>query len=155
MSHSGYGYSAQNNLTKAVGYKKGAPQKSVNMLLPYAAGSLVSSVTDFYLWDQSLYASSLVNESSLQEIYPNDRKALGVGFGTGKLKVVMGLGWGVYDTDFGPEYSHTGNVDGFSTVVSRYPNQKAMIVILSNQDRFDVFTLKNRIAKLVLTDEKT
>jgi CubicO group peptidase (beta-lactamase class C family) len=149
MSHSSYGYSMDDGLVKAIGYKNGVPQESVNMSLPYAAGSLSSSVSDFYLWDQALYSSSLINERSLQEIYPSDRSALGIGFGTGKFKVVMGLGWGIYETDFDPEYSHAGNVDGFSTVVSRYPNQKAMIVILSNQDRFDVFTLKNRIARSV------
>jgi len=155
MSHSSYGYSNGNSLNKAIGYRKSIPQKAVNVPLTYASGALASSVTDFYIWDQSLYSSSLVNKNSQQEIYPEDRSALGLGLGTGKFKVVMGLGWGIYETDFGPEYSHTGNVDGFSTVVSRYPNQKAMIVILSNQDRFDVFTLKNRIAKLVLADEKT
>lgn len=153
MVHSGYGYAIQKGLVKAIGYKNDVPQKSVNMLIPYAAGSLTSSVSDFYLWDQSFYASSLVSESSLEQIYPDDRSALGAGFGTGKFKVVMGLGWGIYETDFGPEYSHVGSVDGFSTVVSRYPNQKAMIVILSNQDRFDVFTLKNRIANLVLREQ--
>ncbi len=151
MIHSSYGYIADNDLAKAEGYKENVPQNSVNMLTPYAAGSLASSVTDFYLWDQALYSLSLINENSLKEIYPTDRNALGLGFGAGRFKVVMGLGWGIYETDFGPEYSHTGNVDGFSTVVSRYPNQRAMIVILSNQDRYDVFTLKNRIAKLVLT----
>ena len=155
MTHSSYGYSNDNSPNRSLGYKKGIPQKSVNISLTYAAGALASSVTDFYLWDQSLYSSSLVNKHSQQEIYPEDRSAPGLGLGTGKFKVVMGLGWGIYETDFGPEYSHTGNVDGFSTIISRYPNQKAMIVILSNQDRFDVFTLKNRIAKLVLADEKT
>ena len=155
MSHSSYGYSNGNILNKAIGYRKGTSQESVNVSLTSAAGALASSVTDFHLWDQSFYSSSLVNEGSLQEIYPEDRNALGIGFGKGKFKVVMGLGWGIYETDFGPEYSHTGNVDGFSTIVSRYPDQKAMIVILSNQDRFDVFTLKNRIAKLVLADEKS
>lgn len=150
MNNSSYGYPAS-GLGTGNGYKKGVEQNSVNMALPYAAGSLASTVTDLFLWDQSFYNRSLIGENSLQEIFPNDRRAPGLGFGTGKFKVVMGLGWGVYDTDFGPEYSHTGNVDGFSTVISRYPNQKAMIVILSNQDSFDVFTLKNRIAKLVLS----
>lgn len=149
MSHSTYGYSDDNSLSKAIGYKKGISQETVNVSQTYAAGALASSVTDFYLWDQSLRDSLLVNKRSQQEIYPEDRNAQGLGFGTGKFKVVMGLGWGIYETDFGPEYSHTGNVDGFSAVISRYPNQKAMIVILSNRDRFDVFTLKNRIAKLV------
>ena len=154
MSHSSYGYFKGNSLNKAIGYKNNISQKSVNVPLTYAAGALASSVTDFYLWNQSFYSSSLVNESSQREIYPEDRSAPGLGFGTGKFKVVMGLGWGVYETDLGPEYSHTGNIDGFSTVISRYPSQKAMIVILSNQDRFDVFTLKNKIAKLVLANEK-
>ena len=144
MHNSGYGDA------KVVGYKSNVPQKLVNMHIPYAAGSLTSSVSDFHLWDQSFYELTLIDDNSLKEIYPKNRNALGAGFGTGKFKVVMGLGWGIYETDFGPEYSHAGNVDGFSTIVSRYPSQKAMIVILSNQDGFDVYALKNRVADFIL-----
>ena len=152
MVQSGYGDADLKPSEIAMGYVDGEPQTQVNMSLPYAAGSLVSSVADFYLWDQALRNRTLFNSDSLQEIYPADRNAPGLGFGSGKFNVVMGLGWGVYETEYGPEYSHTGNVDGFSTVVSRYPEQNAMIVILSNQDRFDVFTLKNRIADWVLVE---
>ena len=155
MSHSSYGYSSGNSPNQAIGYIKYVPQQSVNVPMTYAAGALASSVTDFYLWDQSFYNSSLINESSQRLIYPEDRSAPGLGFGTGKFKVVMGLGWGVYKSDFGLEFSHTGNIDGFSTVVSRFPSHNALIVILSNQDRFDVFTLKNNIAKLVLENDRT
>ena len=155
MSHSSYGYYAGNSFIKAIGYKDHVPQDSININITYAAGALASTVSDFYLWDQSFYSSPLVSSGSLSEIYPADRGALGVGFGTGKFKVVMGLGWGIYESKFGPEYSHVGNVDGFSTVVSRYPTQRATIIIFSNQDRFDVFTLKNRIANRVLASGKT
>ncbi|MCJ8314599.1 MAG: beta-lactamase family protein [Saccharospirillaceae bacterium] len=149
MSRSSYAYSTQSDPVQAVGYKQEIAQNSVNMLIPYAAGSLTSTVTDFYLWDQSLYNSSLISASSIQKIYSTDQNALSVG--TGKSKVVMGLGWGIKETIFGLEYGHGGGIDGFSTVISRFPKQKAMIVILSNQDGFDVMTLKNRIANLVLS----
>lgn len=155
MIRSSYRYSVNDSLSKAVGYKKGAPQQSVNMLIPYAAGSLTSSVTDLYLWDQSFYESTLVRRSSLEDIFQNDRSSLGTGFGEGNFKVVMGLGWGIYETKLGPEYSHTGGVDGFSAVISRYPKSKALIVILSNEDRVNVNKLKNRISELILTKEKT
>lgn len=155
MSHSSYGYSSENSPNQAIGYIKDVPQQSVNVPMTYAAGAIASSVTDFYLWDQSFYNSSLVNESIQRVIYPEDRSAPGLGFGTGKFKVVMGLGWGVYEADFGLEFSHTGNIDGFSTVISRFPSHNALIVILSNQDHFDVFTLKNKIAELVLKNDRT
>ena len=58
----------------------------------------------------------------------------------------MGLGWGIKETIFGLEYGHGGDIDGFSSWISRFPKQKAMIVILSNLDGFDVITLKDRIA---------
>ncbi len=150
MIHSGYWNDDKTLRTKAIGYKNEVPQHSINISLTYAAGSLLSSVSDFYLWDQSFYNRTLVNSKSLDAMFPSDREALGVGFGTGKFKVVMGLGWGIYETDFGVEYSHVGNIDGFSTVVSRYPDERAMIVIFSNDDQFDVFTLKKRVASIAL-----
>ncbi|MCU7934549.1 MAG: beta-lactamase family protein [Candidatus Thiodiazotropha sp. (ex Dulcina madagascariensis)] len=153
MSSSSYGYSNKMKTSKAIGYKDSVPQQSVNMSIPFSAGGLASSVFDFYLWDRSFYDLSLIGKDSLDYMFPSDRSALGAGFGTGKFKVVMGLGWGIYETDFGAEYSHVGNVDGFSTVVSRYPDEKLLIVILSNEDRFNVLSLKNAIAKYVLSKQ--
>ena len=145
MRQSAYGL----NKNYAVGYKDKRPQKIVNLSIPYAAGALSSSVSDLYLWDQSFYDLALVTPKSISSIFPSDRDALGWGFGMGKYKVVAGLGWLIYETTYGPEYSHQGNIDGYSSVIARFPNQRALIVILSNEDQYDVWTLKNQIAKVI------
>lgn len=110
-----------------------------------------ASVNDLYQWSISFDNKPLVNESSLSEIFPTDRDGLGIGFGTGKFKVVMGLGWFFYETDYGREYSHGGHIEGFSSAIARYPDKKSFIIILSNIDQYDAWTLKDRIARLVFT----
>ena len=145
MRQSAYGL----NKNYAFGYKDKRPQKIVNLSIPYAAGALSSSVSDLYLWDQSFYDLALLTPKSISSIFPSDRDALGWGFGMGKYKVVAGLGWVIYETTYGPEYSHQGKIDGYSSVIARFPNQRALIVILSNEDQYDVWTLKNQIAKVI------
>ncbi len=148
MVHSAYGLSEN----YAIGYKNNQPQEKVNMSIPYSAGALSSSVLDLYLWDQSFYEFSLVGKESLASIFPSDRHALGRGFGSGKYKMVSGLGWFIYDTNYGPEYSHAGHIDGYSSFIARYPSKRALIVILSNEDQYDVFALNNKIVKLLLSE---
>ena len=150
MTRSAYGLS--DNF--AIGYKGNQPQPMVDMSVAYAAGALSSTVTDLYLWDRALHNYSLLSKESTALMFPADRQALGLGLGSGKYKVVMGLGWGIYQSNYGPEQAHTGHVDGYTSVISRFPSQNALIVILSNNDQFNVWALKNRIAKAVLEESK-
>lgn len=152
MKNSEYSKPLEEGSNYAVGYKQGKPDDFVDISTAYAAGGFVSTIEDLYLWDRSFYERPLVGKESMEAIFPSDRAALGAGFGTGRHKVVMGLGWGVYETAYGPEYFHQGNLDGFSAGISRYPEQKAFIVVLSNEKNYDVYGPKNNLAKLVLGD---
>src|SRR5437773_11300803 len=70
MKDSGYDHYADILPKRASGYQQelagavNAPY--LDMSLPYAAGSLYSTVEDLYLWDQALYADKLISPQ-LQE----------------------------------------------------------------------------------------
>jgi len=153
MNNSAYGLTPGKNT--AVGYidDKGVDLKPLTDT--HAAGALSASANDMYLWGRSFDEHPLVNPHSLAEIFPTDREGLGIGLGSGRFKVVMGLGWFFYETDYGPEYAHGGHIEGFSSVIARYPEQNGFIIVLSNRDQYDAWTLKDRIARLAFTDERS
>lgn len=150
MSNSTYGYPQGDKAVR--GYEEGALQKATHPSAAYAAGGISSTVHDMHRWALALFDKRFLNEASLAEIFPQDRNAPGMGFGTGRFKVVFGLGWGIYKKDYGLEYAHSGHVDGFSSVIALYPQQQLNIVILSNEGSYEVYELKKRIAEFVLAD---
>ncbi|MEP7272515.1 MAG: serine hydrolase [Acidobacteriota bacterium] len=123
MSNSGYDRFDLITKNRASGYANdrgiwvNAPY--LDMTIPHAAGSLYSTVEDLYLWDQSLYTERLLNAKSLAHMFTmvlND----------------YGYGWGV-GTQFQRKHiSHGGGINGFATFISRYPEEKVTVIVLSN-----------------------
>lgn len=150
MTNSGYGLNYSSVSNAATGYKDGRPLDLSIFTDTFSAGALSASVDDLYLWGVSFDNNLLVNKYSLAEIFPKDRSAMGMGFGSGRFKVVVGLGWFFYETDYGNEYSHVGHIEGFSSAIARYPEHNSLIIILSNTDQYDVWALKNRIVEWML-----
>jgi CubicO group peptidase (beta-lactamase class C family) len=153
MNDSGYGLSEKFTANTAIGYRKEHALDLANLTDTYAAGAIRATINDLYLWGSSFDSDPLVNKDSLSAIFPTDRSGIGLGFGTGRFKVVMGFGWFFYETELGPEYSHGGHIEGFSSVIARYPEDNSLIIILSNKDQYDIWTLKNRVAELVLENK--
>jgi CubicO group peptidase (beta-lactamase class C family) len=94
------------------------------------AGALYSTVEDLYLWDQALYSEKLLSNESLSTIFiPHiiistdspDSLSYGYGWRVGKMH-------GRNITE------HTGGIEGFSTIIRRYLDDKLCIIILSNCD---------------------
>ena len=129
MKNTGYDHHATILPKRATGYDK-TPDGYVNapyldMSIPYAAGSLYSTVEDLYLWDQALYTDKLLSAKSRELMYTPflDKYA---------------YGWGVADAAFKqndqpvPEIAHNGGINGFSTIIARFPREKNLIVLLDN-----------------------
>ena len=98
------------------------------MSLPYAAGSLYSTVEDLYLWDQALYTNKLLNEKSMESLY---KPYISAG------KASYGYGWFIEEVENGDKgklksIGHGGGINGFNTIISRYPADKNLIVLLNN-----------------------
>lgn len=129
MKNTGYDHHDAIIEKRATGYQK-RPNGYVNspyldMSLPYAAGSMYSTVEDLYLWDQALYTDRVVSASSKELMFKPHLDE-------------YAYGWVVTKTRFGngkPEVAkitHGGGINGFNTVISRYPVERHLIVLLDN-----------------------
>lgn len=102
----------------------------VNMSLPYAAGSLYSTVEDLYEWDQALYTDKLLSKKMKNEMFKPHIASGGESY--------YAYGWGISKRPF-PEskekvnsVSHGGGINGFNTLIERLVDDKHLIVIFNN-----------------------
>lgn len=132
MSNSGYDHSDIILKNRAAGYEKKGKKISnssyIDMSIPYAAGSLYSTVEDLYLWDQALYTNQLLSSKSMESIFSSYIKA-----GKGSY----GYGWFIEEADNGAigklkVIEHGGGINGFNTIIYRMPKDKNLIVLLNN-----------------------
>lgn len=132
MVNSGYDHSDIILKNRAAGYERqGKAIKNaayLDMSLPYAAGSLYSTVEDLFLWDQALYTNKLLTEKSMESLFKPYIKAWN-GF--------YGYGWSTYEVPNGENskisvVEHGGGINGFNTIISRIPADKNLVVLLNN-----------------------
>jgi CubicO group peptidase (beta-lactamase class C family) len=125
------GYDRHNTILskRASGYQK-TPAGYVNapyldMSIPYAAGSLYSTVEDLYLWDQALYADKVVSAKSREVMYKPFLDNYAYGWGISKVTLPQ-------SKEIINSVAHSGGIHGFSTLITRYPEPKHLIVLLDN-----------------------
>ena len=119
---------------RATGYEKqGKDYRNsayLDMTIPYAAGSMYSTVEDLYLWDQALYTTTLLPKKYMTMYFEPYIPAFG--------SAQYAYGWGVgYEkigssTDSIYAIGHGGGINGFNTNISRTTSNKSMIVLLNN-----------------------
>jgi len=146
MKNSGYDHYETILPKRATGYRL-TPNGYVNapyldMSLPYAAGSLYSTVEDLYLWDQALYTDKLLTAQSKALMFK-------------PFLEQYAYGWVVRDASFKVNgqpvhvITHDGGINGFQTRIVRYPTEKNLIVLLDNTSGEYLERLSNSIAKLL------
>jgi CubicO group peptidase (beta-lactamase class C family) len=133
MKDSGFDHHATILKNRATGYEKNgdafANSKYLDMSIPYAAGSLYSTVEDLYLWDQGLYNNTLLSKTSMDLFFGEHIKAMNGYYGYGWFIATESLG----NTEERIEtISHGGGVNGFNTLITRAPSDKSLIVLLNN-----------------------
>jgi CubicO group peptidase (beta-lactamase class C family) len=146
MKNTGYDHYGTIIPKRAAGYIKTADGYAnapyLDMSIPYAAGSLYSTVEDLYLWDQALYTDKLLTAQSKALMYKpflND----------------YAYGWVITNAAFRqndqpvPEITHNGGINGFSTNIVRFPNEKNLIVLLDNSNSEYIDRLSDSIAKII------
>jgi CubicO group peptidase (beta-lactamase class C family) len=102
----------------------------LDMSLPYAAGSMYSTVEDLYLWDQALYTEKVLPKVSKERMWkPNLEK--------------YGYGWGIDTRPIGPgkadrqTIGHGGGINGFNTLITRVPEDHQLVVCCSTTPRHE------------------
>jgi CubicO group peptidase (beta-lactamase class C family) len=129
MKDTGYDHSDTLIKRRAAGYQK-SPNGIVNapyldMSIPYAAGSLYSTVEDLYVWDQALYTDKLLS-AMYKELM---------------LKPFLNryaYGWAIVRQTLGEtkettsSIAHGGGINGFNTLIVRLVDDRHLIVLLNN-----------------------
>ena len=134
MKNTGYDHHTTILEKRAAGYVK-TPDGYLNapyldMSLPYAAGSMYSTVDDLYLWDQALYTDRVVSAPSKELMYKPNMNDYAYGWFITKTKLGTG-------TETVPSINHGGGINGFNTLIMRYPVQKNLVVLLDNTSQGD------------------
>ncbi|MCM3904959.1 MAG: serine hydrolase [Pyrinomonadaceae bacterium] len=129
MKNTGYDHHGTIIEKRASGYQK-TPDGYVNapyldMSIPYAAGSMYSTVEDLYLWDQALYTDRVLSAATKELMYKPNLDNYAYGWVITKAKLGTG-------TETAPKIAHGGGINGFNTVIVRFPAQKHLIVMLDN-----------------------
>ncbi|MBM3812915.1 MAG: beta-lactamase family protein [Acidimicrobiia bacterium] len=108
---------------RATGYwnERGEVRNSAyhDMTIPIGGGDLYSTALDLLRWDQALYSDKLAKPETLEKMFTPVRNN-------------YGYGW-MINKQFGRKLiAHGGGINGFSTAISRFPDEKALIVVLGN-----------------------
>ena len=132
MKNSGYDHWGTIINKRATGYSRTARGYQnaayLDMSIPYAAGSLYSTVEDLYLWDQALYGEKILSTKSKDLMFKPNLNNYGYGFVIMKATLAPPTKLGV------PVIQHSGGINGFSTVIVRMTNEKRLIVLLDNAE---------------------
>ena len=145
MTNSGYDRAADVVKERASGYqiRDGLIENAdfIDMSVPYAAGDIYSSVEDMYRWNEALTENGkLLSADSLKQMFTEYPEATHEGQHYGYGVVISRLKFGRL------LYYHGGGVEGFSSSIQRYPNDRVSIVVLSNLDSYKPWELGDHIA---------
>jgi len=132
MKNTGYDHWGTILNKRATGYSR-SPRgfqtaSYLDMSIPYAAGSLYSTVEDLYLWDQALYGEKILAPKSKELMFKPNLNNYGYGFVITKATLAPPTKLQV------PVIQHNGGINGFNTVIVRMPNDKRLIVLLDNAE---------------------
>lgn len=123
MSGTGYDKTREVLPGRAAGYEKTPTgyrnADYLDMSLPYAAGSLYSTTHDLYTWDRALYTGKVVGAKSYAAM-------------TTAVKNDYGYGLTVAPLYKHKQVGHGGGINGFSTCINRFPDDDAVVIVLSN-----------------------
>ena len=106
----------------------------------YGSGSMTSTVLDLAKWEIALQKGELLDpalQAEMQQpvVMNSDRQ-----FG-------YGLGWQISTSNGHRIVSHGGNIGGYSTSISRFPNDNLTVILLTNKEDESGDTLAKKIAQ--------
>lgn len=113
---------------RAAGYEKTATglvnAPYIDMMGPYAAGSMYSTVGDLYKWEQALYTTQLLSEAGKAQLFK-------------PFKNDHAYGWNTARIPMGPDtvavLRHGGVINGFRAFLLRAPKDHNLVVALDNE----------------------
>jgi CubicO group peptidase (beta-lactamase class C family) len=150
MQDSGYDHHADLIAKRASGYQQdlagvvNAPY--LDMALPYAAGSLYSTVEDLYKWDQALYTDKLVPNDLKQKLFTPNLENYGYGW---DIRTIPAGEPGAGQTVI----SHGGGINGFNTLEQRLVGDHDLVVIFNNTPGADLGEMAKGVRAILYGQE--
>jgi CubicO group peptidase (beta-lactamase class C family) len=99
----------------------------LSMTIPYAAGSLLSTVDDLAKWDRALQKPGFLSHESLEKWWKPFHLTNGE-------SIHYGYGWGISDYDGYRVVSHGGGINGFTCHFLRMPDDGIVVAVLTNRN---------------------
>lgn len=128
----------RDNAPLAVGYASfDQPARTYLITNTLGDGDLLSTVGDLYKFDRALYGEALVPSAAREKMFTPIRKNN------------YGYGWEIQAWNGRRVVSHTGSMNGFASVLMRFPDDDAAIVLLSNIESFDAGQAAYEIADML------
>lgn len=91
----------------------------ISMTIPFSAGALYSTTGDLLKWEQGLFGGRVLKPESLTRM-------------TTPFKSDYGIGIRIRTVDGHRLITHNGGIEGFSTSLNYYPDDKLTIIVLGN-----------------------
>jgi len=134
---------------RAAGYEKIASgfrnSSFLDMSLPYAAGSMYSTVEDLYRWDKALQTEKLITKKSLDKIFEKSFLIGGTAY--------YGYGWTIDKRIEGKDtlrvITHGGGINGFSTINYMIPSKGQYVIMFCNLGHTPLSEMTNKIIDIL------
>jgi len=145
MTDSGYDRAAEILKARAYGYDLNNGHVTnadfIDMSGPFSAGGIYSTVEDMFRWNEALaHSGKLLSADSLKQMFTEYPEATHQGQHYGYGVVISRQKFGKL------LYYHGGGVEGFSSVIQRYSEERFCIVVLSNLAAYKPWELGDHIA---------
>jgi len=144
MMDSGYDNHDPIIKNRAAGYRReGATLLNatyIDQSQPFSAGALYSTTEDLLRLDQALYDNKFLSQKSLDTMFTPV---------TGNY----GYGWFVNKQFNRLAISHPGGVPGSAAMITRYPEEKLLIVMLSNLQDSRIIRASNDLGAILLGEK--
>lgn len=131
MKNSYYGSKSRIIKNRAAGYQKRndgfVNADYISMTIPYAAGSLMSTVDDMLKWQTAIRNNTLISKESLRKAFDNYTTNDG-------KKINYGYGWFHANIKDIPIIEHGGGIFGYTTQGIYIPSENIYVIILTNCD---------------------
>ena len=146
MRSSSYATHSKVITNKASGYQKRddyVKNMHISYTLPYAAGSLMSSVNDLLKWQEAIKNNLLISEEVTKKAFTNYTLNNGE-------PINYGYGWHIKTKNNVRSFEHGGSIFGFKSMGVYLPDSDIYVVGLTNCDCNSPTKITREIAELVV-----
>jgi len=115
----------------------------LSLTLPYAAGSIMSTVDDLLIWQNAISTNKLIKRSSLE-------KAINGSTLNSGEKIPYGYGWSKGSVNGSDTYQHSGGIFGYTTNGLFLPKENMYVIGLSNCDCKNIGETTTKVAAIAI-----